>query len=95
MDNNPVIEPCINLLADMVRTPSLSGEEGAVVDLIAAFLSARNVEFIVKGHNLWSYNRHFDSRKPTVLLNSHLDTVRPNAGYTRDPYQPEIADGKL
>lgn len=84
-----------DLLQSMIRTPSFSGEEGDVSNLIAAFLSAQNVEFFRKGFNVWAYNRHFDRSKPTVLLNSHLDTVRPNGGYTRDPFTPQIEDGKL
>jgi acetylornithine deacetylase len=46
-------------------------------------------------NNIWVKNRHFDPDKPTILLNSHHDTVRPNSGYTRDPFKPEIIDGKL
>lgn len=85
----------IDLLQEMIRIPSFSGEEGGVSSLIASFLVGRNVEFITKGFNVWSYNRHFDPSKPTILLNSHLDTVRPNNGYTRDPFCPEISGDQL
>ena len=85
----------LGLLQNMIRIPSFSGEEGEVAGLIASFLGARNVEFICKGFNIWAYNRHFDPSKPTILLNSHLDTVRPNSGYNRDPFLPEIKGGKL
>ncbi len=46
-------------------------------------------------HNIWAKNEYFDASKPTILLNSHHDTVKPNKGYTRDPYHAEIIDGKL
>jgi acetylornithine deacetylase len=46
-------------------------------------------------NNVWACNKHFDPAKPTLLLNSHHDTVKPNAGYTRDPHQAKIEDGKL
>ena len=44
---------------------------------------------------MWATNKHFDIQKPTLLLNSHHDTVHPNQGYTRNPYSPDIEDGKL
>jgi acetylornithine deacetylase len=48
-----------------------------------------------KLNNIWAWNKHFDAAKPTILLNSHHDTVKPNSGYTRDPYDAKIEDGKL
>jgi len=45
--------------------------------------------------NIWAWNKHFDASKPTILLNSHHDTVKPNSGYTRDPFDAKIEDGKL
>jgi len=91
MENNEYI----HLLKEMIRIPSFSGEEGDLSGLIESFLASRNVEFIGKGFNIWAYNRHFDPSKPTILLNSHLDTVRPNSGYTRDPFAPETEGDKL
>ena len=85
----------IELLQHMIRIPSFSGEEERVSGLIASFLADRNVAFLSKGFNVWAYNRHFDRTKPTLLLNSHLDTVRPNSGYIRDPFAPAVEDGRL
>lgn len=85
----------IDLLREMIRIPSFSGEEAQAAERIAAFLSGQGIETNRKGNNIWAYNRHFDPAKPTILLNSHLDTVRPNPGYTRDPFAPEIEEGKL
>ncbi|MFZ6013717.1 MAG: M20 family metallo-hydrolase, partial [Bacteroidota bacterium] len=48
-----------------------------------------------KGNNVWARNKYFNGDLPTILLNSHHDTVRPNTGYTRDPFAAEIHDGKL
>jgi acetylornithine deacetylase len=48
-----------------------------------------------KLNNIWAWNKHFDAAKPTILLNSHHDTVKPNSGYTRDPYDAKIEGGKL
>jgi acetylornithine deacetylase/succinyl-diaminopimelate desuccinylase-like protein len=47
------------------------------------------------GNNVWASNKHFDASKPTILLNSHHDTVRPNTGYSRDPFSAEITESKL
>ena len=85
----------IDLLREMIRIPSFSGEEAQAAERIAAFLSGQGIETSRKGNNVWAYNRHFDPAKPTILLNSHLDTVRPNPGYTRDPFAVEIEEGKL
>jgi acetylornithine deacetylase len=46
-------------------------------------------------NNVWCVNRHFDSARPSILLNSHHDTVKPNSNYTRDPFMPLIEDGRL
>ncbi len=88
-------ETYIDLLRQMIRIPSFSGEEAAAADLAAGFLAGRGVEVQRKGHNVAARNRFFDPAKPTILLNSHLDTVRPNAGYTRDPFAPDIEGDTL
>jgi len=85
----------IALLRDLIRIPSLSREEDGTAALIARFLQDRGVTIHRKRHNIWAFNKHFDASKPTILLNSHHDTVKPNTGYTRDPFAPDIEDGKL
>ncbi|NDG83476.1 MAG: M20/M25/M40 family metallo-hydrolase [Proteobacteria bacterium] len=85
----------IALLKKMIATPSFSREEEAVATLMMSDLSGRGLEPFRSGNNVFAKNRHFDSSKPTILINSHLDTVKPNSGYTRDPFTPEERDGKL
>jgi acetylornithine deacetylase len=85
----------ISLLTALIATPSFSREEGPTADLIATYLNQQDISFLRNGHNVWAKNRHFDPQKPTLLLNSHHDTVRPNASYTRDPFSPTLEDGKL
>lgn len=80
----------IALLKELIATPSFSKEEGATADLLAAFLQQYGAEPQRLQHNVWARNRHFNPQKPTVLLNSHHDTVRPNPGYTRDPFDPTV-----
>jgi len=64
-------------------------------DLIEAFFKERNIETFRKGNNVWVYNVYYESNKPTILLNSHHDTVKANPGYTRDPLAPTEEEGKL
>lgn len=85
----------VSLLKDLIRIPSFSREERLTGDTIARFLQQRGVRTYRKLNNVWAYNKYFDADKPTILLNSHHDTVKPNTGYTRNPFSPDIEDGKL
>lgn len=86
----------VELLKKLIATPSLSRDEAGTADLIAEFLANNGVNDIQRLHNnVWARNKHFDPSKPTILLNSHHDTVKPNPGYTRDPFAPDVEDGKL
>lgn len=88
-------ESAIHLLSQLISTPSLSREEETTADLLCEFLERCKVAYERKGNNVWAKSESFDPSKPTILLNSHHDTVKPNEGYTRDPFDPEIVDGKL
>jgi len=85
----------LELLRQLIATPSFSREEDKTASLIASFLEQHGVAVQRKGNNVWASNQHFDSARPTLLLNSHHDTVKPNPGYTRDPFAPSLEDGKL
>ncbi len=85
----------LELLKALIRTLSFSGEEGNVSLILQSWLKTFGVKYSTSGNNLWAHNLFFDVSKPTVLLNSHMDTVKPNKGYTRNPFVPEIEGGKL
>ncbi len=85
----------VQLLTQLIATPSFSGEEDVTAVLIGAHLSAAGIVYKRHINNIWAVNQHFDAALPTVLLCSHHDTVQPNQGYTRDPFLPEIIEGKL
>ena len=85
----------INLLKQLVATPSFSKEEDNTADLIEDFLESRNVISYRYLNNVWAKNKFFDKSKPTILLNSHHDTVKPNKAYTLNPFTPLEQDGKL
>ncbi|WP_323758321.1 M20 family metallo-hydrolase [Roseivirga sp.] len=85
----------LDLLKQLIAIPSLSKEEDKTADLIQTFFQDKGISTQRKGNNIWVKNLHFDAGKPTILLNSHHDTVKPNVGYTKDPFSPEVKDGKL
>jgi acetylornithine deacetylase len=85
----------IALLQDLIRLESFSGAEDRTAARIEEWFSSYDIAFQRKDNNIWATNNYFDHKKPTLLLNSHHDTVRPNQGYTRNPYSPDIEDGKL
>ena len=83
------------LLEKLIATPSFSKEEDKTADLIQAYLHQKKVKTERKKNNIWAMNLHYDAAKPTLLLNSHHDTVKPNKGYTLDPFSPIENEGKL
>ena len=91
----PLHEIAIDLLTRLIATQSFSKEEEEVASIVEEFFDKHGVHSYKRGNNVWVKNQYFNADLPTVLLNSHLDTVRPNTGYTRDPFKPEVIDGKL
>ncbi|RUA15093.1 MAG: acetylornithine deacetylase [Flavobacteriia bacterium] len=88
-------EKAIALLKELISIPSFSGEEDKTGDAIEAFLQGFGVKTHRQYHNIYAFNKYFDESKPTLLLNSHHDTVKPNSAYTKDPFHPHVEDGKL
>ena len=83
------------LLIELINTASFSGEEDGTANLIEVFLKNQGVNYKRDQHNVWAVNEFFDKKKPSILLNSHHDTVKPNKGYTRNPHKADIEDGKI
>src|ERR1700743_372763 len=94
-DINLLYQQAVQLLQQLIATPSFSREENRTADLIEQFLHTHGIRPERKLNNLWAYNKHFDAAKPTILLNSHHDTVKPNSGYHRNPFDAVTEDGKL
>ncbi len=90
-----LFDQAVTLLQKLISIPSFSKEEDKTADTIQEFMKGHGITMHRKLNNLWAWNKHFDPAKPTILLNSHHDTVKPNSGYTRDPYDAKIEDGKL
>lgn len=85
----------VDLLKALVATPSVSRDEAGTAALLADFLAARGASPERRANNVCARSAHFDPARPTLLLNSHHDTVRPAPSYTRDPFLPEIEAGRL
>ena len=85
----------IDLLKQLIATPSFSKEEDNSSALIKSFLETQKVKAEQNLYNIWAKNKYFDATKPTILLNSHHDTVKPNKGYTLDPFAGIEKDQKL
>ncbi len=85
----------IQLLKDLIEIPSFSSEEDLTAARIERWFQQYDIPFQRSQNNIWATNADFDASKPTLLLNSHHDTVKPNNGYTKDPFKAQVEDGKL
>lgn len=92
---NQLTKEALELLKNLIATQSFSGEENETALLIMQWFSNHDIIFESDKHNVWAKNKYFDAAKKTILLNSHHDTVKPNKGYTKNPFNPEVSDGKL
>ena len=88
-------QKAIDLLTRLIATPSLSGDECATADILAAELASRGVAVRRHHNNVWALSQGFDPKKPTLMLNSHQDTVKPSANYTRNPFEPSVEGDRI
>jgi acetylornithine deacetylase len=95
MDTKILYEDAVQLLKKLVSLPSFSREEEATASAIMNFFTSRGVMAERYGNNVFARNKYFDAGKPTILLNSHHDTVKPSAAYTVDPFSPVEKEGKI
>ena len=90
-----LITNAIKLLKDLITMESFSFNEDKSADRIENWFKSYDIDFIRKNNNIYAFNKCFDHSKPTILLNSHHDTVKPNKGYTNDPFVSKVENGKL
>ncbi|MBN9382825.1 MAG: M20 family metallo-hydrolase [Chitinophagaceae bacterium] len=83
------------LLRQLIATPSFSKEEDRTAAILEQYLRGKDIPTQRLQNNVWAKNKYFDPSKPTLLLNSHHDTVKPNKAYTLDPFSPIEKEGKL
>src|SRR6056300_903196 len=95
MEIKKLTEDAIQLLKDLIETPSFSSEEENTALLIEDWFTKNQIPFQRTKNNVWATNKYFDESKPTLLLNSHHDTVKPNSAYTKDPFKAIVEGDKL
>lgn len=90
-----LFEEAVGLLKELIATPSFSKEEDETAGILCRFIGQKGIQHSRVGNNVYALNKYYDVNKPSILLNSHHDTVKPNKGYTFDPFSPFEKDGKL
>lgn len=95
MNYTQQFEQAINLLKELIACPSFSGEEENTAGIIFNYLKENGVKVNRLKNNVWAQSYYYDPAKPTLLLNSHHDTVKPSSAYTKDPFAPTIESDKL
>jgi acetylornithine deacetylase len=94
-NTDQLYKDAVELLKQLIATPSFSKEESETAAIIGKFFALKGMSASRVGNNIFAVNEYFDETKPSVLLNSHHDTVKPNKGYTLNPFEPVEKDGKL
>ena len=92
--NKQTIE-AVELLKKLIATPSVSRDEAAAADVLEAYMKEKGLAPLRHGNNVWCMSKDFDESKPTILLNAHIDTVKPVAGWKHDPFTPTVEGDKL
>ena len=93
--NQEIVSSCIQLLIQLIKTPSLSREEDDAAKIIRDFLDERNIDHTTLMNNTWCKNKFWDDDKPVILLDSHIDTVKPSSNYTYYPFGATLEGDKL
>jgi len=94
-DYNSATLEAVELLKKIISVPSISRDEAAVANILEGYMSGKGLNPNRHGNNLWCVSPDFDESKPTILLNAHIDTVKPVAGWQHDPFTPTLEGEKL
>jgi len=95
MTINDYANDAVDLLRRLVQTPSVSRDEAAAADVICAAMDQYGLPWQREANNVWTMSRDFSDERPTVLLNAHIDTVKPVATWSRDPFVPTLEGDRL
>lgn len=95
MEQAKLLSDAISLLQKLIATPSISREEVHAADVFENELKSYGLDYERKGNNLWCIPPQMEAGKPTLLLNAHIDTVKPVASWKRNPFEPTLEDGTL
>ena len=89
------VNDAVELLKKLIATPSVSRNEKDAADIMEQTIRSYGFEPQREANNLWIIDPHYDESRPTLLLNAHIDTVKPVASWSRDPFSPDVEDGVL
>ena len=95
MTQEQYVSDAVLLLKKLIATPSVSRNEKDAADIMEQTIRSYGFEPQREANNLWIIDPHFDESRPTLLLNAHIDTVKPVASWSRDPFSPDVEDGVL
>ena len=95
MTQEQYVSDAVQLLKKLIATPSVSRNEKDAADIMEQTIRSYGFEPQREANNLWIIDLHYDESRPTLLLNAHIDTVKPVASWSRDPFSPDVEDGVL
>ncbi|MCD7971737.1 MAG: M20 family metallo-hydrolase [Candidatus Azobacteroides sp.] len=95
MDIDELFYDAVDLLKQMITIPSFSREENKVADHLQSYIEEKGISTFREGNNVWCNSAGFDLKKPTILLNSHIDTVKPVEGWKKNPFVPFSEEDKI
>ena len=95
MTQEQYVSDAVELLKKLIATPSVSRSEKDAADIMEQTIRSYGFEPQREANNLWIIDPHYDESRPTLLLNAHIDTVKPVASWSRDPFSPDVEDGVL
>ena len=95
MTQEEYVSDAVDLLKKLISTPSVSRNEKEAADIMEQTIRSYGIETHREANNIWITDPHYDESRPTLLLNAHIDTVKPVASWTRDPFSPDVEDGVL
>ena len=95
MNLNDYVNDAVELLKRLIETPSVSRDETAAANVMANYLERWGLPYGREGNNLWVGCPDWDNNRPTVMLNAHIDTVKPVSTWTRNPYEACVEDDRL
>ena len=95
MTTEELTQEAVSLLQKLIATPSVSRDEGKAADIMQEVMESYGFTPTRVGNNLWIQSKDWSDNRPTLLLNAHIDTVKPVASWTRDPFAPTIEDDTL
>ena len=95
MTQEQYVSDAVQLLKKLIATPSVSRSEKDAADIMEQTIRSYGFEPQREANNLWIIDPHYDESRPTLLLNAHIDTVKPVASWSRDPFSPDVEDGVL